>query len=42
LAYKLSRDFQIRGEIRRDWLNSSVVGVDYVADTYLLTLRWQR
>lgn len=42
LAYKLSRDYQIRGEIRRDWLNSSVAGVDYVADTYLLTLRWQR
>jgi len=32
---------QLKGEIRRDWLNSSVPGVDYTANLFLLGVRWQ-
>jgi hypothetical protein len=42
LTYKLTRDMQLKAEIRRDWLNSSVPGVDYVANQFLLGVRLQR
>jgi hypothetical protein len=42
LIYKLNRDLQLKGEIRRDWLISSVPGVDYAANQFLLGLRLQR
>jgi hypothetical protein len=42
LTYKLSREVQIKGEVRRDWLHSNVPGNDYTADTFLLGLRFQR
>jgi hypothetical protein len=42
LTYKLTRNMQLKAEIRRDWLNSSVPGVDYVADQFLLGIRLQR
>jgi len=42
LIYKLNRDMQLKGEIRRDWLISSVPGVDYAANQFLLGLRLQR
>jgi hypothetical protein len=42
VIYKLNRDLQLKGEIRRDWLISSVPGVDYAANQFLLGLRLQR
>jgi hypothetical protein len=42
LTYKLTRDLQLKGEVRRDWLASSAPGVDYAADQFLLGLRMQR
>ncbi len=42
LTYKLTRDLQLKGEVRRDWLVSSVPGADYAADQFLLGLRLQR
>jgi hypothetical protein len=42
LVYKLTRELQLKGEVRRDWLVSSVPGVDYVADQFLLGVRLQR
>ena len=42
LTYKLTRELQAKAEVRRDWLVSSVPGVDYAADQVLLGLRMQR
>jgi hypothetical protein len=42
LTYKLSREVQIKGEARREWLRSNVPGNDYTADVFLLGLRFQR
>jgi hypothetical protein len=42
LTYKLNREVQIKGEVRRDWLHSNVAGSDYTADLFLLGLRLQR
>ncbi len=42
LTYKLSREMQIKGEVRRDWLHSNVAGSDYTSDIFLLGLRLQR
>ncbi len=42
LIYKLTRELQLKGELRRDWLASSVPGVDYTADQVLLGVRLQR
>jgi hypothetical protein len=42
LTYKLTRTVQVRGEVRQDWLRSSVVGTDYTATTFLVGLRLQR
>ena len=42
LVYKLTRDLQIKGELRRDWLHSTAPGVDYTADSVLVGLRLQR
>jgi hypothetical protein len=41
LVYKLSRDWQVKGEIRRDWLTSNTASASYTADTFLLGVRWQ-
>ena len=41
LIYKLSRNVQLKGEVRRDWLNSSVPNVDYTATQFLLGVRLQ-
>ncbi len=41
IVYKLSREWQLKGEVRRDWLNSNTTGVDYTADTFLAGVRWQ-
>jgi hypothetical protein len=42
LVYKLTRELQLKGEVRRDWLVSSVPGVDYAANQILLGVRMQR
>jgi hypothetical protein len=42
LVYKLSRNVQLKGEIRRDWLTSSLPGANYTADQFLLGVRLQR
>ena len=41
LTYKASRTVQIKGEVRQDWLKSTVVGVDYTATALLGGLRFQ-
>ncbi len=41
LAYKLDRNWQLRGDVRREWLYSSLAGNDYIANIFLLGLRWQ-
>lgn len=42
LIYKLNRDMQIKGEVREEWMRSSVTGVDYAATVFLLGMRLQR
>ena len=42
LVYKLSRELQLKGEVRHEWLNSTVANVGYTADIFLLGVRWQR
>jgi hypothetical protein len=41
LAYKLNRMAQIKGEVRQEWLESTVPGVDYTASVFLLGMRLQ-
>ena len=41
-TYKLTRELQLKSEIRRDWVVSSAPGVDFVANQFLLGLRMQR
>ena len=42
LTYKFDRSWQVKGEVRQDWLRSNISGNDYNATTFLLGLRWQR
>jgi hypothetical protein len=42
LTYKLSRNMQIKGEVRRQWLNSNDDGANYAANIFLLGLRLQQ
>ena len=42
LTYKLNRMMQVKGEVRQEWLHSTVPGVDYTATVFLLGLRLQR
>jgi hypothetical protein len=42
LVYRLTRELQLKGEVRRDWLVSSAPGVDYTANQFLLGVRMQR
>lgn len=41
LTYKASRTLQVKGELRQDWLKSTVDGVDYTATAVLGGLRFQ-
>jgi hypothetical protein len=41
LTYKLSRAWQVKGEVREEWLRSNTAGVDYAATIATLGLRWQ-
>jgi hypothetical protein len=42
LAYKLSRELQLKGTVREDWLTSNVSGVAYDATSFLVGVRLQR
>jgi hypothetical protein len=42
LTYKLNREVQLKGELRREWLTSNQPGNDYRAYVALLGLRLQR
>ena len=42
LTYKLNRLMQVKGEVRQEWLNSTIPGVDYTATVLLVGLRLQR
>ena len=42
LLYKLSREVQLKGELRQDWLRSNIPGNNYDARAVLLGLRLQR
>jgi hypothetical protein len=42
LIYKVTRDVQLKGEFRREWLKSTVADVDYTANIDLLGVRLQR
>jgi hypothetical protein len=41
VTYKLSRNAHLKGEVRRQWLNSTDVSANYVANIFLLGLRLQ-
>ncbi|MPZ56517.1 MAG: outer membrane beta-barrel protein [Rhizobiales bacterium] len=41
LTYKMSRNVQLKGEVRRQWLTSNAAGADYTANIFLLGLRLQ-
>jgi len=42
LTYKLSREVQLKGTVRQDWLTSTATGAAYDATSFLLGLRLQR
>lgn len=42
LTYKLSRELQLKGTVREDWLTSNVTGVAYDATSFLAGVRLQR
>ncbi len=42
VTYKMSRTMQLKGEFRREWLNSNVPGQDYTANIVMFGLRLQR
>jgi hypothetical protein len=41
ITYKINRNWQLKGEYRHEWLDSSFSGNDYSADIFLAGLRWQ-
>ena len=42
LLYKLTREVQLKGELRREWLRSNIPGNDYNAEIILFGVRLQR
>jgi hypothetical protein len=42
VAYKLSREFWLKGELREEWLSSNIPNSNYAATVALLGLRLQR
>ena len=42
LTYKLTREMQLKGELRREWLTSNMAGNNYQAYVALLGVRLQR
>jgi hypothetical protein len=41
IIYKLTRSWQIKGELRQEWLKSNLPGNDYTASIAQVGLRWQ-
>ena len=41
VIYKLTRSWQIKGELRQEWLKSNLPGNDYTASIAQVGLRWQ-
>jgi len=41
IIYKLTRAWQIKGELRQEWLKSNLPGNDYTASIAQVGLRWQ-
>ncbi len=41
VTYKIDRNWQVKGEYRHEWLDSTLSGNNYSADIYLAGLRWQ-
>jgi hypothetical protein len=41
ITYKMSRTWQVKGEVRREWLKSTDPGADYTANVAMVGLRWQ-
>ena len=41
ITYKLTRAWQIKGELRQEWLKSNLPGNDYTASIAQVGLRWQ-
>jgi hypothetical protein len=42
LVYKLTRDLHLKGQLRHDWLNSTIPTADYRATLFMLGVRLQR
>jgi hypothetical protein len=42
ILYKLNREMQLKGEYRREWMHSSIAGVDYLSNVWLIGLRLQK
>ena len=42
LTYKMTREWWLRTEYRREWLDSTVNSADYAANIFLVGLRLQR
>jgi hypothetical protein len=42
ITYKLNRMMAVKGEVRQEWMRSTVPGVDYAATVFLLGMRLQR
>jgi hypothetical protein len=42
LTYIFTRELQMRGEVRQDWMNSTQPGLTYTATTFLLGMHLQR
>jgi hypothetical protein len=38
----MTREVHLKGEFRREWLQSNVQGVDYTANIFMVGLRLQR
>jgi hypothetical protein len=41
ITYKMSRAWQAKAEVRREWLKSNQPGADYTANVAMVGLRWQ-
>ncbi|MGP0089520.1 MAG: outer membrane beta-barrel protein [Xanthobacteraceae bacterium] len=41
VTYKIDRNMQIKGEVRREWLHSNIAGSDYTANVFLAGIRLQ-
>ena len=42
LLYKMSRDLWLKGEYRREWLDSTITTANYVSNIYTIGVRLQR